>query len=363
MNTLNELIRYCREDHHLGALLLTGEWGCGKTHLIDQELAEALRSTHFIVRVSFLGIDSIDALNAAVRKQYLAVCTPFLGKLSKGIKSGSSFINALSKTFSILSPVQGGIASAFIAVDPLEYVPLEPVVEDHHDKKAKKKVVLVFDDLNRSQIDWGKFVGTINEYCENKGFATIVIGDLEVRQSPTKFDVMLYKLVKEKTFARTVRYIPDYPEVISQIVEKTEWPSQEYADFLTESVPLITEVFCGGTPDRKSNVRKYHNLRSLKSALYAFYRLYAFLSENQVSEISRFLYSFIVYMMISRNGISRDGEPDFEYTEEEIRQLYPEYSTDYLPESLMDWIEEGITDEDRIKKDLSRWLAHDPNEA
>ena len=82
--------------------------------------------------------DSIDALNAAVRKQYLAVCTPFLGKLSKErqrIKSGSSFINALSKTFSILSPVQGGIASAFIAVDPLEYAPLEPVEVRQHQRR------------------------------------------------------------------------------------------------------------------------------------------------------------------------------------------------------------------------------------
>ena len=112
--------------------------GLRKNASDHQELAEALRSTHFIVRVSFLGIDSIDALNAAVRKQYLAVCTPFLGKLSKErqrIKSGSSFINALSKTFSILSPVQGGIASAFIAVDPLEYAPLEPVEVRQHQRR------------------------------------------------------------------------------------------------------------------------------------------------------------------------------------------------------------------------------------
>lgn len=42
MGTLQELIRYCSEESHLGALLLTGEWGCGKTYLIEKELAEAL---------------------------------------------------------------------------------------------------------------------------------------------------------------------------------------------------------------------------------------------------------------------------------------------------------------------------------
>ena len=70
MNTLEELVRYCNEEHHLGALLLTGEWGCGKTYLIDNNLAEALSSTHFIVRVSFLGVDNVEALNESIRKQY-----------------------------------------------------------------------------------------------------------------------------------------------------------------------------------------------------------------------------------------------------------------------------------------------------
>ncbi len=98
MSTLQELIRYCNEDHHLGALLLTGEWGCGKTYLIEQELAEALRATH-IVRVSLLGVDSVEALNEAIRQQWLLICTPFLGKLKQEherLKKGSGFFEALS---------------------------------------------------------------------------------------------------------------------------------------------------------------------------------------------------------------------------------------------------------------------------
>lgn len=35
MNTLEELIYYCKEPEPVGALLLNGEWGCGKTYLID----------------------------------------------------------------------------------------------------------------------------------------------------------------------------------------------------------------------------------------------------------------------------------------------------------------------------------------
>ena len=97
MNTLEELVHYCNEEHHLGALLLTGEWGCGKTYLIDNNLKEALSSTHFIVRVSFLGVDNVKALNESIRKQYLLVCTPFLGKLKQERDRRTDIFSALNK--------------------------------------------------------------------------------------------------------------------------------------------------------------------------------------------------------------------------------------------------------------------------
>ncbi|MEG0693450.1 MAG: hypothetical protein RR444_10270 [Oscillospiraceae bacterium] len=37
MDTLDELVYYCNEGEPVGALLLTGEWGCGKTYLLDHD--------------------------------------------------------------------------------------------------------------------------------------------------------------------------------------------------------------------------------------------------------------------------------------------------------------------------------------
>ena len=83
MSTLHELVRYCTQERHQGAILLTGEWGCGKTYLVEKKLSEALSETHCIVHVSLFGMEDIDALNDAVRKQWLYVCTPFLGKMNQ----------------------------------------------------------------------------------------------------------------------------------------------------------------------------------------------------------------------------------------------------------------------------------------
>lgn len=37
-SSLRELVYYCTEPEPVGALMFTGEWGCGKTYLIDHEL-------------------------------------------------------------------------------------------------------------------------------------------------------------------------------------------------------------------------------------------------------------------------------------------------------------------------------------
>ena len=45
MNTLEELLYYCNEPEPVGALLLTGEWGCGQTYLIDHALKPGFSKT------------------------------------------------------------------------------------------------------------------------------------------------------------------------------------------------------------------------------------------------------------------------------------------------------------------------------
>ena len=46
MDTLKELENYCNIKQPVGALMLTGEWGCGKTYLLNEELIKSLKKTH-----------------------------------------------------------------------------------------------------------------------------------------------------------------------------------------------------------------------------------------------------------------------------------------------------------------------------
>ena len=62
MTTLEELIYYCKEPKPIGALLLSGEWGCGKTYLIEHNLKDTLKENFYILRISLFGVTSIEEM-------------------------------------------------------------------------------------------------------------------------------------------------------------------------------------------------------------------------------------------------------------------------------------------------------------
>lgn len=68
MGTLEELVDYCNENEPVGALLLTGEWGCGKTYFITHDLAEKIKNDAVILRVSLFGITSVSEVDKAFKK-------------------------------------------------------------------------------------------------------------------------------------------------------------------------------------------------------------------------------------------------------------------------------------------------------
>ncbi len=200
-------------------------------------------------------------------------------------------------------------------------------------------------------------MGFINGFCENKGFKTIIIANekkilANILATSSANGLTDYKMIKEKTISRTILYLPDYPAISHRIIAESKWPSQEYADFLAENEQLIQDVFASEPPIRKDRTGKYHNFRSLNCALQEFSRIYELLKENQVPDISRYLYSFITYVLVLRSGIERNGNTFYEVSDEDIRQLYTEYSPETITEGIRQWIEYGIWDEDIIMQQV-----------
>lgn len=166
MRTLDELLYYCEEPEPVGAILLTGEWGCGKTYLIDNDLKDALENKAHIIRISLFGIASIEGIHMAVKQAWISEYNK--GKnwdaVAKKVQKGKEIAGKLD----FLPEWFRGIATT----DWFSFVEIKNMIEE-------KPVILVFDDLERCCLETVDILGAINEYCENQKFHTIIIANQE----------------------------------------------------------------------------------------------------------------------------------------------------------------------------------------
>ena len=351
MKTIDELIYYCNEDEPVGALMLTGEWGCGKTYLIENDLRAALSDSHIIVRVSLFGISTIETLNMNVKKQWVAQCTSILSKIQdsdKAVAVGKTIFGGVSSIVPILKDMK----NAVLSVDFMDYVDIKPKVDE-------KKVILAFDDLERSRLSTIDILGCINEYCENYGFNTIIIAN-EERLSENNKENINNSEIKEKIVERTVSIKPEFGAVICSLLYKQEWSDGEYKDFLIDNEMLISELFETDISMKISDVveeneirqEKLHNIRSLKCALHDFYRVYKKLVAYNIPDIDKFLYSFVAYTIATKAGIVKKGKYGFLFSDENVKKMYPFFSHSTIPLNVKEWIVYGVWNEELIDEEL-----------
>ncbi|MBP3210008.1 MAG: AAA family ATPase, partial [Oscillospiraceae bacterium] len=218
MDTLSEVIDYCNLDKPAGALLLTGEWGSGKTYLVDHKLQETLKDTHLFLRVSMFGISDTEVLKKAVLTKWLQTIGPESDRVRKAKqivrRAGNGVKSVLPDTGPALE-----LLNSLLDIDLLLFFPLK-------NEYKEKKVVLVFDDFERADIKPQNILGVINDYCENQHFHVIIVtyeGKIRHVSEPKRADEasgeLLYKEIKEKCVQRTLKLVPDYDEIVPSVFE------------------------------------------------------------------------------------------------------------------------------------------------
>ena len=157
------------------AVLITGCWGSGKTYFIRQylggnrkEVKEWLTDCekYVVVYVSLFGAKSREEMD----KRVLEALHPKLNsKIVKAIPGAVSLIGKIVGTATANPLVT--IAGENIAVFS------ENVLEA--EKKDLKKVVVVFDDVERADMPLPELLGYLNEYVEHLHVPCILLADKE----------------------------------------------------------------------------------------------------------------------------------------------------------------------------------------
>ena len=386
MNTIDELLYYCRESEPVGAVLLSGEWGCGKTYLVDHELKAILDGEAVILRISLFGITRPEEIHDAVKSAWMETYYRIKG-LDSIVKNVKKFKRVVETAQILPEPLKG-----ILATDPADFFSAKNKIDD-------KYVVLVFDDLERCQMNSVDVLGIINDYCENGQYHTIIVANQEkirTKQEPTvtgeiqfsnagdateKGNIrtaqgmqnvpaaaeqgeLSYAEIKEKIVQRTVQYIPDYKKIVHTVITSMKYENSEYKAFIESCESGLLELFA---PDRddlsygkrlgnnalfdseeQERLTPPHNIRSLKCAIKDFYRIYCLLIENEVPNLSNWLYSFTSYTIAYKADIVQDDI----FSDDTVRKLYPAFQSKYMLSGAKQWIFHGIWDEDFIQKEI-----------
>lgn len=217
-DVIKELEYYCSLDNPVGALMLSGGWGCGKTFLIDKIFKPSVTDKYAIIRISLFGIDTVDKLTNEVKRAWINEKGGLFRTFDKAKNGGSK----ISNIFSGLASLAGlkDLANGIFAIDPLSFVKIENTIEN-------KKVILVFDDLERSNLKTLELVGVLNDYCENQHFNIILIAN-EEKAKEEKSERLSYAEIKEKLVQRTILYQPNFNSIIESIIKENRDTDDEY---------------------------------------------------------------------------------------------------------------------------------------
>ena len=386
MKTVDELVYYCHECEPVGALLLSGEWGCGKTYLIEHELKNALADTSVVLRISLFGMTLPEEIHIAVRREWMTEYCKIKGvdKVAKKIGQGKKWLSRMD----FLPEWLRGIAKTDASV----FFPISKGMDG-------KDVILVFDDLERCRMSSVDVLGVINDYCENQHYHTIIVANQakikgqreitkitgKIQQVPAESDTrksennkaiikvdipvqpeqaeLSYAEIKEKIIQRTVYYLPDYENIVHAVIATAKFQDAQYREFIISCEGGLLELFAPDRDDLKfknsqsddkgqSRPTPPHNIRSLKCAIKDFYRLYNILQKNDFSDLDKWLYSFTSYVISCKAGIAGAGDYSTLFSDRDVRKMYPAFQSNYTINGVKQWVLNGVWNENAITSEI-----------
>lgn len=301
----NELIKilldYVKDDVYKQAVLIDGEWGAGKTFFIKEKLIPKLKSNYSeysILYISLYGLDSCSQLmNEIYEAQYSNIIRENWGEskgevLKKGLNIAGKFITIGLKYFNIDTKDLPSIS----------------------DIKDIKDIIIIFDDLERCNIDVNQLLGFINNLVEHNNIQVIIVAnqaeigrinttkDLATKylvamderinlpedksckkdkQSETKvlnkealinrIDKLFFEDINynEKLIGLTISYKADFNDIYESIVDKYVTDSNSN-DYLKAHKQIVLEIF---------GRRNHHNIRTLIFGIKAYEKIFEVINE------------------------------------------------------------------------------------
>ena len=286
---MNEFIlNYVKNDITGRAIMLTGEWGSGKSYYIKTKLKSFLENKdngkHKCVIVSLYGLSDTSEISKAI---YMELRTIKKSASSEAANTAKVVGKIVGKTIfnGLVSKI--GFDIGGISDDDLKKV-YESV--DLTDK------LIVLEDMERTQIDIIELLGYINNMCENDGVKVLLVTNesellkfhkkeikkQEYSGEKTEYikvyseDAQKYLKAKEKSISDTLQFHADFQDTIDSIIDNFK------NDDLSSFKGVLTE------PRRSILRNDITNYREVIVACQKACDIYNYMKEHSITNDSEF---------------------------------------------------------------------------
>lgn len=241
---------YCGLSIPKFAVMLDGQWGCGKTWFINEYIKN--REKEFLY-ISLNGKSTIPE----IENDIFELLHPILS--SKTLKFTGTIVKSAIKLGFKVDLNQDGNSDMEIVLPKIN---LKDFVKNDTVK------TLIFDDLERCLLKPESILGYINHFVEHQGLNVIIIGNnMELPQEPKEKkeeeDTTKYQRIKEKLIGKTLKINPSPEEAVTYFI--SEISSDKFKEMFCENKAEILNIF---------EQSKYENLRLIRYALIDFERIF-----------------------------------------------------------------------------------------
>lgn len=168
--TINIIREYIEDDRKKQAILLNGEWGCGKTFFINNKLIPQINKNKFqIYQISLYGVSDIEKIQDLIYEKWIEKV------VEDKTEKFDIVSDALIKRIELLGKNAIKFLENKMGTDGNVADMAKNMLEQSIGKD--KKPLLIFDDIERCQIDIIELMGFLNNLSENKEYKIILVAN------------------------------------------------------------------------------------------------------------------------------------------------------------------------------------------
>lgn len=226
------ILNYLKNDITGRAVMLSGEWGSGKSYYVKTKLKSFLEDKdngkYKCVIVSLYGLSDTSEISKAI---YTELRSFKFKKKNEVLTTAGVAASVVPKTVFNAMTSRVGYDIGQVSDKQMQKV---------YDSINLNKKLLVLEDIERTQIDIIELLGYINNMCENDGVKVLLVTNenvllqyhiekdnkKELHKETTEYKkiysekALKYLKAKEKSVADTLQFHADFQETIDSIIDK-----------------------------------------------------------------------------------------------------------------------------------------------